>query len=180
MSYIRMLQDLFHTRFQMNSKPITINFRIPPLAPTVDERVEGGAYGDRAVKSDIEEDFSNFEVRTYAAEMIGNERTSVLCRERQLAEAIYREQTALKEIIRLQEHLKSLTAELQTIRIERSRQQGRLNRLEEVHWKRVTSNEVFYELKHGKFADILKLLGDGEISTSKAAEAIVERANGVE
>jgi hypothetical protein len=47
-------------------------------------------------------------------------------------------------------------------------------------WKEVVSTEVFQDLKHGKFKDIMYLLADGEISVGKAAEAITERAAGIE
>ncbi len=47
-------------------------------------------------------------------------------------------------------------------------------------WKAVVSTEVFQDLKHGQYRDILNLLADGEISVGKCAEAIVERAAGIE
>ncbi len=47
-------------------------------------------------------------------------------------------------------------------------------------WKEVVSTEVFQDLKHGQYRDILNLLADGEISVGKCAESIVERAAGIE
>ena len=47
-------------------------------------------------------------------------------------------------------------------------------------WKAVCDTDVFQELKHGKYRDILELLSDGEISIGKAAQSIAERANGIE
>ena len=46
-------------------------------------------------------------------------------------------------------------------------------------WKAVVDTDVFQDLKHGKYKDILTLLSDGEISVGKAAEAITERAGGL-
>ena len=47
-------------------------------------------------------------------------------------------------------------------------------------WKEVVSTDVYQDLKHGKFRDIMNLLADGEISIGKAAESIAERAAGIE
>ncbi len=47
-------------------------------------------------------------------------------------------------------------------------------------WKKVVATEVFQDLKHGRFRDILDLLADGEISVGKASQSIVERAGGIE
>lgn len=47
-------------------------------------------------------------------------------------------------------------------------------------WKAVVSTDVYQDLKHGKYRDILTFLSDGEISVGKAAEAITERAAGIE
>ena len=47
-------------------------------------------------------------------------------------------------------------------------------------WKEVVSTDVYQDLKHGKFRDILNLLADGEVSVGKAAQSIVERAGGIE
>lgn len=55
-----------------------------------------------------------------------------------------------------------------------------LHEREMATWKNVCDSEVFQDLKHGRFRDILLLLKDGEISVGKAAESIIERANGLE
>ena len=47
-------------------------------------------------------------------------------------------------------------------------------------WKAVVSTDVYQDLKHDKFRDIMTLLADGEISVGKAAQSIVERAGGIE
>ena len=47
-------------------------------------------------------------------------------------------------------------------------------------WKAVVDTDVYQDLKHGKFRDIMNLLADGEISIGKAAESIAERAGGIE
>ena len=47
-------------------------------------------------------------------------------------------------------------------------------------WKAVVDTDVFQDLKHGKYRDILDLLADGDISVGKAAEAIAERAGGLQ
>jgi hypothetical protein len=46
-------------------------------------------------------------------------------------------------------------------------------------WAKVCASEVFQELKHGKYREVMFLLQQGEISIGKAAEAIAELAHGV-
>jgi len=47
-------------------------------------------------------------------------------------------------------------------------------------WKGVVSTDVYQDLKHGAYRDIMNLLSDGEISVGKAAQSIAERAAGIE
>jgi hypothetical protein len=70
-----------------------------------------------------------------------------------------------------------MAANLKTERDEYAR---KLYQRESENWKHVCASDVFQDLKHEKFRDIMTLLADGEISVGKAAEAIVERASGVE
>lgn len=87
--------------------------------------------------------------------------------EQQFAQEKYREIERLKDEM---EKLKEVNQQL-SIRVY---QQG----FEQ--WKKVCASEVFQELKHGKYRDILMLLQDGEISVGKAAQSIAELAGGVE
>ena len=73
-------------------------------------------------------------------------------------------------------HLKNMSQ----MTAERNDLARRLYQRESENWKQVCASDVFQELKHGKYRDIMTLLSDGEISVGKAAEAIAERAGGVE
>lgn len=83
-----------------------------------------------------------------------------------------------QEIECLKRDNESLRAELEKIRKERDEATRDCYKLHMERWKDVCASEVFQELKHGKFRQVLLMLQDQQLSVGKAAESIAEIAHG--
>jgi hypothetical protein len=86
----------------------------------------------------------------------------------------------VRDVARLEQDLSAAKAEIVRTKKDRDDAIKRLYLRESENWKRVCASDVYQDLKHGAYRDIMGLLSDGEISIGKAAEAIAERCGGIE